>query len=135
MSRVKLQYIAPLVIVAAVVGYLFNSAFDDALQYYLTLEELTSAPPEEGTIVRVAGLVKDGSLNESGVSPVVINFVVTQGAYELPVKYSGIVPDTFHEGGEVVATGSLKNGVFEATQILAKCASKYEAGQPIASVK
>ena len=59
---------------------------------------------------------------------VVYSFIIKQGLNELPVRYSGIVPDTFKEGGEVVATGHLgPDGTFEATKILAKCASKYQA--------
>jgi cytochrome c-type biogenesis protein CcmE len=45
----------------------------------------------------------------------------------IPVKYHGVVPDTFMENSEVVVEGSLGTGSFEAHTLLAKCPSKYEA--------
>jgi cytochrome c-type biogenesis protein CcmE len=45
----------------------------------------------------------------------------------VPVRYHGLVPDTLHSGGEVVAIGRLTSaGVLEADTVMAKCPSKYE---------
>jgi len=52
----------------------------------------------------------------------------------IAVHYAGVVPDTFKDDAEVIVTGKLgANGVFEATDLLAKCPSKYEAAQKNAS--
>jgi cytochrome c-type biogenesis protein CcmE len=59
-----------------------------------------------------------------------IRFVVTdtaQGGRTFPVTYRGVAPDTFTDGVDVVVEGQLaENGTFEATTLLAKCASRYE---------
>ncbi len=130
MSARKIIATIALCATLGVIGYLFSSAFRDAIQYYVTVAELQAAPPPAGRILKVGGLVKIGSLHHEGSAPVVYHFIVTQGALELPVRYAGLVPDTFHEGGEVVVTGRLgSDHEFIATQVLAKCASKYQAGK------
>lgn len=115
----------------AAIGYLFRSAFTDALQYYVTVEELQAAPPPRDRVVKVGGTVKRGTLVQQGDHPVTYTFSISQGEHALPVRYVGLVPDTFHEGGEVVATGRLNaTGELDASHILAKCASKYQAAAP-----
>jgi cytochrome c-type biogenesis protein CcmE len=44
----------------------------------------------------------------------------------VPVRYAGTVPDTFKDRAEVVLKGQLKDGSFQATEISAKCPSKYQ---------
>ncbi len=128
MRSKRLIYVVVLVLIGGAVAYLFSSAFESALQYYVTVAELQSAPPPADRILKVGGLIKEGSLRKTVGNRVVYSFIIKQGLNELPVRYSGIVPDTFKEGGEVVATGHLgPDGTFEATKILAKCASKYQA--------
>jgi cytochrome c-type biogenesis protein CcmE len=57
-----------------------------------------------------------------------VTFVVTDGDATLPVRYHGIIPDTFVDGADVVVEGQLTgDGTFEAHTLLAKCPSKYEA--------
>jgi len=62
-----------------------------------------------------------------------LTFVMTDGKREYPVHYRGVAPDTFTDGVDIVVEGRLDgNGVFQATTLLAKCASRYEnaPGQP-----
>lgn len=122
----RAPYLVGLVLVGGVIAYLFSSAFNSALQYYVTVAELQAAPPPAERILKVGGLVKAGTLDKVSLDPVAYRFVLSQGAQSLPVYYEGLVPDTLHEGGEVVATGTLRSdGTFAAHHILAKCASKY----------
>lgn len=119
---------------AALIAYLFSSAFQSAVQYYVTVAELQAAPPPAGRTLKVAGYVARGSVQQGGGAPVAYRFVLAQDALTLPVSYEGLLPDTFHEGGEVVATGHLgEDGTFQAEQILAKCASKYRANPETAA--
>jgi cytochrome c-type biogenesis protein CcmE len=112
------------------IGYLFVSGMQSSMVYYLTLEELSLTPPRVGDGVRLAGWVKDGSISGSMVEGR-IAFVMTDGNREMPVSYSGQVPDTFEEGAEVIVEGIFRGQpVFEAATMLAKCPSKYEAGKP-----
>lgn len=122
------KYIAGLVIIGGAFGYLVWTAFRASFQYTLTTGELLSAPPEvAGKAVKVAGLVEEGSLSVAGQEH---RFRLTDGeGHPLPVHYRGLTPNTFREGVEVVVSGTLdaSAGTFEATQVLAKCASKYQA--------
>jgi cytochrome c-type biogenesis protein CcmE len=118
------------VALAGAIGYLFVSGMKSSMVYYLTLEELSLAPPKLGEGVRLAGWVKDGSVTGSAVEGR-ITFVMTDGERELPVHYSGQIPDTFEDGAEVIVEGIFKGEpVFDAATMLAKCPSKYEAGEP-----
>ncbi|HUO54197.1 MAG TPA: cytochrome c maturation protein CcmE [Rhodoblastus sp.] len=77
-----------------------------------------------GVRLRIGGLVKNGSLVQlEGKS---ITFEVTDGKAEIPVAYTGLLPDLFREGQGVVAEGALdKKGVFRADSILAKHDERY----------
>jgi cytochrome c-type biogenesis protein CcmE len=111
-------------------GYLFVSGMKSSMVYYLTLEELSAAPPRVGEGVRIAGWVKDGSIVGSALDGE-ISFTITDGDRELPVRYAGQVPDTFEGSGEVVVEGIFKGQpVFEANTMLAKCPSKYKGSGP-----
>ena len=110
---------------------------EGALTYYTNLEELRAA----GRIdpgARVHGFVVEGSI-ERDLAAKVVRFRVRStpqrvaGASEdtLPVVYASLeTPDLFKDGAEVVVEGRLVGsgqGTFEATHILAKCPSKFEA--------
>ena len=111
-------------------GYLFVSGMNSSMVYYLTLEELSAAPPESGEGVRLAGWVKDGSIVGSALDGA-ISFTITDGERDLPVRYAGQIPDTFENGAEVIVEGVFRGQpVFEAATMLAKCPSKYEASGP-----
>lgn len=118
------------VALAGAIGYLFVSGMKSSMVYYLTLEELSITPPSVGEGVRLAGWVKEGSITGSAVEGS-ISFVMTDGERELPVNYSGQVPDTFENGAEVIVEGIYRGmPEFNAATMLAKCPSKYEAGKP-----
>jgi len=127
-NRIKFTVLALVFLVA--LGYLFVSGMKSSMVYYLTLEELSATPPQFGEGVRLAGWVKDGSIVGSALDGE-ISFTIKDGNRELPVRYVGLVPDTFEGGGEVVVEGIFKGQpVFEAATMLAKCPSKYEASAP-----
>jgi cytochrome c-type biogenesis protein CcmE len=57
-----------------------------------------------------------------------LSFQVTDGSATYPVVYRGIAPDTFNDSVEVVVEGRLqRDGVIHATDVLAKCGSRYES--------
>ncbi len=64
-----------------------------------------------------------------------ITFAVTDGAATVPVSYTGVLPDLFKEGEGMVGTGRLVNGVFEATEILAKHDESYMPKEVIDALK
>lgn len=100
--------------------------------YYFTLSEFVEQKNSfADKNVKVSGNVTD-TIERQGST---LKFTLTDGNNSLPVIYTGVVPDTFKAGGEAVVEGKLNpDGVFEARNLLAKCASKYEpAGAPAAS--
>lgn len=112
-------------IALAAVGYLIYVLLGTSLTYYSTVSELKGQGSEvydKG--VRVNGEVADGFVYE-GLD---LSFTLTGEGDSLPVVYTGVIPDTFMAGAEVVVEGYLESsGVFQANLILAKCPSKYVA--------
>ena len=117
-------------LVLGTAGYLMASSINETAQYYLTPTELsakvTSNPRFASTGVKVGARVVNGTIvrDPSGRS---LTFRMTDGAREYNVLYRGIAPDTFTDGVDVVVEGRLDAaGTFQATTLLAKCASRYE---------
>jgi cytochrome c-type biogenesis protein CcmE len=77
----------------------------------------------QGKAFRMGGLVKEGSVKREGMTT---RFVITDTAKEIPVAYTGILPDLFREGKGAVVQGKLgADGVFAATEVLAKHDENY----------
>lgn len=97
--------------------------------YYLTVPEFLSHGGKEDGHFRVNGKVVTGSIERLPTGQDVAFTMAGDGA-ELRVTYHGIIPDTFVDGADVVVEGKLRgDAVFEATTLLAKCPSKYEAAE------
>ena len=102
--------------------------------YFLTPAELaakTAADPTSWTTSasRSGAKVVPGSVRRDNASRT-IDFKVSDGVKTYPVTYHGLVPDTFTDANdiEVVVEGRLgHDGVIRATDVLAKCGSRYEA--------
>lgn len=77
------------------------------------------------TVIRGGGCVKPGSIVRASDS-LQVRFVITDGAAEVPVSYTGILPDLFTEGEAAVVNGTIdEQGIFQATQVLAKHDENY----------
>lgn len=126
--KIRPQYLFGFLIMVGGIIYLGSTVFKSSLQYYVTVDEFLAAPATyEGKILKVAGKVKEGSIQKTSGQTLVYDFVIVGTNGELSVHYSGLIPDTFKAGGDVVATGKMGvDGRFHASHILAKCASKYE---------
>ncbi len=118
-------------LMALIVGslvWLAVGGVKDTKAYYKTIPELQQmGNAAQHERLRVGGDVQPGSIvrNAMGVA-----FVLHQGAKTLNVVYSGTdpLPDTFKDNAQALADGRLgPDGVFQASKIQAKCASKYEA--------
>lgn len=124
----KTFYLVGLVIVVVALTYITSTSFRSSLQYYVTVSEaLANQGDYKDKILKIAGTASEiNRVEENGKT--VYQFKLTEGESVIPVEYRGFVPDTFKDHASVVATGSLiENGPFQATHLLAKCASKYEA--------
>jgi cytochrome c-type biogenesis protein CcmE len=97
------------------------------MAYYYTVSEFMAQPGQRTDGFRINGKVDTGSIvrQASGQD---VAFVMTDGSTSLPVRYHGIIPDTFVDDADVVVEGRLgPDGTFDAHTLLAKCPSKYEA--------
>ena len=128
--RLPLSFIiGGLVILAAVIYLVYANTQANAV-YYLTVSELKSCTICMTQSVRVAGVVQRGSIVRDDQKQLV-SFTITQGGQQLAVTYSGVVPDIFRPGIEVVVEGHYTgHGPFQAQNLLAKCPSKFQAATP-----
>ena len=116
-------------VVLAAVGFLVFNAMGSSMAYFQTVGELrASGKGINGERVRVGGKVVPGSI-ERGQLGDELRFTITDGTQTLPVAYGEVVPDIFNDDVEVVAEGSIgPDGTFQATKLLTKCPSRFEAG-------
>jgi cytochrome c-type biogenesis protein CcmE len=120
------------VIVAGVAGLIVTGVKETGV-YFLTPTELLTRTQSDPTFhdvgLKVGAKVVPGSVRRDPASRT-IDFKVSDGTSEFPVTYSGLVPDTFTDASniEVIVEGKYgRDGVFHATEVLAKCGSRYEA--------
>ncbi len=115
-------------VIIGTLAWLAAGGINDTKTYYKTVAELKQMGDDaQVKRLRVAGDVAEGSIQRDGHK---VSFRLKQEALIVPVVYEGIepLPDTFRDGAQAVADGKMgRDGVFHATKIQAKCASKYEA--------
>ena len=126
-----IKIIAAAVLVLATVGWLAYTGVRDTKSYYCTIGELNAMGKKAYTRnLRVAGNVQPGSIQRSGTNA---RFVLLEQGLKLQVNYQGAEPppDTFKDDAQALAVGTYgRDGVFHATQLQAKCASKYAPAKP-----
>ena len=110
-----------LVAVGIVVGLILN-AFQSNLVFFYSPSQVAQHEAPAGRAFRIGGMVEKGTLQRDGTN---VQFVVTDTAKSIPVRYVGILPDLFKEGKGVVAQGKLEGDVFVAREILAKHDENY----------
>lgn len=120
---------AALALSTGLIGY----AMRDGINFFRTPSQVTQNPPPPTETFRIGGLVVKGSL-QRGQSETV-TFRVTDTATEVPVSYTGVLPDLFGEGEGMVGTGRLVDGVFQATEILAKHDETYMPKEVVDALK
>lgn len=121
-------------VIVAAVAWLIAEGVSQTGVYYLTPTELAARVAGDTTFydlgLKVGGArVEPGSVTRDAATQQV-DFIMTDGRQRYPVSYRGLVPDTFTDADdiEVIVEGRLgRDGVFHATEVLAKCGSRYEA--------
>lgn len=105
---------------------LLLSVFNSNMVFFFSPSDIADKKAPIDRTFRLGGLVEQGSLSrqEDGLT---VNFYVTDNAERVQVSYKGILPDLFREGQGVVAQGKLNNGVFTASEVLAKHDETYMA--------
>jgi cytochrome c-type biogenesis protein CcmE len=119
--------LAGIAVLGAVIYLVYANTQSNAA-YYMTVSELRQCTTCATQSVRVAGVVQAGSIVRNDA---LIKFTVVDGQQTMPVVYSGVVPDIFRPGIQVVVEGHYTGqGLFQAQTLLAKCPSKFQAATP-----
>jgi len=119
----RVQIIAVAAVALTLSTALIGYAMRDGINFFRSPSQVLADPPGANEVFRLGGMVEVGSLSRGqGES---ITFNVTDFCASVPVSYRGILPDLFGENEGTVATGRLVDGVFVATEILAKHDETY----------
>ena len=129
--RVQVMALAAVSLVAAT--GLIGFAMKDGINYFRAPSQIAANPPPPTETFRIGGLVEEGSLTRGQGKAV--TFSVTDGGASVKVSYTGILPDLFEENQGMVGTGKLKDGVFIASEILAKHDETYMPREVVDALK
>ncbi|MDA8782004.1 cytochrome c maturation protein CcmE [Porticoccaceae bacterium] len=121
----RLQLVVLIVVAASVVTGLMAYMIGQNANYFYTPSQIAAGEAPEAVNIRAGGMVVDGSIMRSQDS-LDVQFQVSDGASNLTVNYSGILPDLFAVNEAAIASGVLDgNRVLQATQVLAKHDENY----------
>jgi cytochrome c-type biogenesis protein CcmE len=148
-------FIGGLLIFAAV-AYLIYSSIQSTSQYFLTVKELQAKGASiVGRDVRISGAVIGDSIRydsktltltftiantpgdqkeidkAGGLAKVLHQAVIDPKAEHIQIVYKGVKPDLLRNEAQAIVTGKLgQDGVFQASELLLKCPTKYEDAVP-----
>ncbi len=120
---------AALILATGLIGY----AMQDGINFFRAPSQIVEDPPKPSEVFRLGGLVETRSLVRGEGS--VVRFSVTDGGATVPVIFGGVLPDLFGENQGMVGTGRYVNGVFEASEILAKHDETYMPKEVVDALK
>lgn len=110
-------------IAISIAAVLILNALNSNIALYVTPSEVAAGKSPAGQVFRIGGMVKDGSIKRDGLT---VHFVITDMVKDIPVAYTGILPDLFKEGKGAVIQGRLNpDGQFVASEVLAKHDENY----------
>jgi cytochrome c-type biogenesis protein CcmE len=118
-----------LILSTALIGY----AMRDGINFFRAPSQVIAEPPAPSEVFRIGGLVDEGTLVRGDGET--IRFSVTDGGASVPVSYTGVLPDLFGENEGMVGTGRYVDGVFIATEILARHDETYMPKEVIDALK
>jgi cytochrome c-type biogenesis protein CcmE len=122
----RLRWSLGISLVVAGIGALafWAVASPGALAYYRSPTQIAQQHPDATQNIRVGGRVRDLDRG-AGYA----NFALTDGRNVVHVAYRGEVPDTLKNGTDGIATGHITGNSMQATQVQAKCSSKFMTKQ------
>ncbi|MEA3292854.1 MAG: cytochrome c maturation protein CcmE [Pseudomonadota bacterium] len=120
----RLGFLLAGMVILGLAAYLVLNALNKNLSYFFSPTQVLNNEAPAGHVFRLGGLVTPGSLQRG--DDLTVNFIVTDNARDVPVQYTGILPDLFQEGQGVIAQGKMNTGgVFVADEVLAKHDENY----------
>jgi cytochrome c-type biogenesis protein CcmE len=107
----------------------------DNVTFYFDPSQIAAGKAPLDKRFRVGGMVVKGSVSRKP-GDLEVRFVLTDFAHEVPVEYTGVLPDLFREGQGIIAHGAMSpDGAFVADEVLAKHDEKYMPPEVAASLK
>jgi cytochrome c-type biogenesis protein CcmE len=111
------------VVAVGIAAALVLNALNSNIALYVTPSDVAAGKAPKGQAFRIGGMVRDGSLKRDNLT---VHFIVTDMVKDIPVSYTGILPDLFKEGKGAVVQGRLDaDGNFTASEVLAKHDENY----------
>ncbi|WIY24935.1 cytochrome c maturation protein CcmE [Parasedimentitalea psychrophila] len=132
-KRRRVQIIVVSVVTLALATGLIGWALQDGINFFRAPSEVIAQPPLASEVFRIGGLVEEGTLVKGQGK--VVTFSVTDGGASVPVSYTGVLPDLFEENQGMIGTGNYIDGVFVATEILAKHDESYMPREVVDALK
>ena len=133
--RRRLLLVVGIVTGVSLAGALALSAFRQNVMFFFDPSQVAAGKVPAGERFRLGGMVTKGSVRRAPGS-LEAHFVVTDFSHDVPVSYTGVLPDLFREGAGVVAHGRLRrDGTFVADEVLAKHDEKYMPPEVARSLK
>ena len=129
--RIQIVALATVALVLSTV--LIGYAMRDGINFFRAPTQVLEEPPSPAEVFRIGGLVEEGSIVRGQGET--IRFSVTDGNGVVPVTFTGVLPDLFEENQGMVGTGRYINGVFEASEILAKHDETYMPAEVVDALK
>ncbi len=129
----RIQVILLAFVALAVSTGLIGYAMRDGINFFRAPAQVMADPPGANETFRLGGLVAEGSIVRGQGET--ITFDVTDGAATVPVAFTGILPDLFAENQGMIGTGKLVDGVFVASEILAKHDESYMPKEVVDALK
>ncbi len=119
----RIAMIVGAIVAIGIAVALILNALNSNIALFVTPSEVAAGKAPAGQAFRIGGMVKEGTVKRDGLT---VNFVITDMAKDIPVAYTGILPDLFKEGKGAVIQGRLDpNGKFIASEVLAKHDENY----------
>ena len=133
MSSKAIKIAVTCAVLAAALGGLMYTTLAEGTEYYIHVDEVMNNPSAwQGKRLQLHGFVNDLRQRPNSLD---YRFQVQNNGKVITASYSGVVPDNFKNGAEVVLKGQLRGDAFavDANGVMAKCPSKYNAQSPNAA--
>jgi cytochrome c-type biogenesis protein CcmE len=122
-KRRRIQLVLIGAVMLALATGLIGYGMRDGIEFFRSPSQVAVDPPRDDERFRLGGLVEEGSVVRGTGEEV--RFTVTDGGASLDVVFAGILPDLFREGQGVITTGRMEDGVFVASEVLARHDETY----------
>ncbi|HEY7872823.1 MAG TPA: cytochrome c maturation protein CcmE [Rudaea sp.] len=133
----RLIAVSLILIAVGIAAALTTLALSRNMSYLFSPSEVLAGKAPDGATFRLGGVVLEHSIKRASGS-LTVDFVVTDRFREMPVQYTGVLPDLFREGQSIIATGTMQGNHFAAREVLAKHDETYmpkEVADAIAKAK